>query len=194
MKKLIVVLLLLFSTSLFSQSKFSVIISSGAYFPNSSSFKLGIGGLLSFNYDINKDFSIFLTSGFATWGFKNNHEYDTRIIPVILGTKYNLSRSNITPYLIGELQVISGQFDYLDDPNNDIMNFSQSNTKSIFLDYGIGVGAGLKFPLSNSIAIDFANSILLFSENANILNIRTMLGLKYNLWHWQISKGSYEQP
>ena len=184
MKKLVVVLLLFFSTSLLSQSKFSVILSSGLLMPNSSTFKLGIGGHISFNYDINDNFAIALTSGYSAWGYNNTRNYNTKIIPIILGTKYYFMNNNaIIPYLIGELQVIAGELNYSYDnyiKTDTGLKFTNTvnGTKS-FLDYGVGIGAGLKFPLNNSFGIDLSSSMLLFAEHSDFLNIRTMLGFSY---------------
>ncbi len=47
MKQLVAILLIIFPTLLFSQSQFSITMNTGAFFPNSSSFKLGVGGLIS---------------------------------------------------------------------------------------------------------------------------------------------------
>jgi len=184
MKKLFFILMLLFSTSVFSQSKFSIIVSSGLFMPNSSTFKLGVGGHISFNYDLNDNFAIALTSGYSSWGYRDTRNYDTRIIPVILGTKYYFMKDNaIIPYLIGELQVISGKINYSQENykmiDTGLMFTNTTNETKSFLDYGVGIGAGLKFPLNNSFGIDLSSSMLLFAEHSDFLNIRTMLGLSY---------------
>lgn len=181
MKRLIVFFLLVLSTFTFSQSKFSITLSPSTFFPNSSDFRLGIGGLLSFGYNLNNDFSASITSGYSTWGYNNSSQYNTRVIPVILGLKYNLSESSIVPYISGEFQLISGEIDYLNYFNNEAGVFFAKpveSTKSIF-DYGVGLGAGVKFPISSNLAMDFGSSILLTAKNSNIYNIRTSFGLSY---------------
>lgn len=182
MKQLIAILLIIFPTLLFGQSQFSISMNTGAFFPNSSSFKLGVGGLLSFDYHPTNDFTFSLSSGYSTWGYRNTNEYNTKLIPVILGMKYKLAEGNVSPYLSSEFQYIFGEIDqYIDiNPENGmkLLN-SQKETKNI-IDYGIGLGAGVKVPLNANFGLDFGSSILLTAKNSNVYNIRTTVGLSYN--------------
>ena len=94
-----------------------------------------------------------------------------------------MNNNAIIPYLIGELQVIAGELNYSYDnyiKTDTGLKFTNTvnGTKS-FLDYGVGIGAGLKFPLNNSFGIDLSSSMLLFAEHSDFLNIRTMLGFSY---------------
>ena len=181
MKRLALILLLLLSTFSFSQSRYSITLSPGVFFPNSTSFKLGIGGLVTFNYNLNNDFTVALTSGYSAWGYRNTNDYNTRVIPIILGVKYDLLESTVIPYLSGEFQFITGEIDYLNyyDSETGLPTTNPTEvTRSIF-DYGVGLGAGLKLPINNSLGLDLASSILLTAKNSNIYNIRTTVGLSY---------------
>ncbi len=182
MKQLIAILFIIFPTLLFGQSQFSISMNTGAFFPNSSSFKLGVGGLISFDYHPNNDFTFSLSSGYSTWGYRNTNEYNTRLIPVILGMKYKLTEGSVSTYLSSEFQYIFGEIDqYIDiNPENGMRLLNpQKETRNI-IDYGIGLGAGVKVPLNANFGLDFGSSILLTAKNSNVYNIRTTVGLSYN--------------
>jgi len=183
MKRTIAILFIFLSAYSFGQSKYSMMLSTGTFFPNSSQFKLGIGGLATFSFQPNNDFAFSFSAGYSTWGYSNSSEFNTRLIPIILGMRYNLSESSIIPYLSGEFQLISGEIDYqanIDEETGIWLSKPEKKTKSIF-DYGVGFGAGVAFPINNSFDLDIGSSILLTAKNFNVYNIRTTVGVVYNL-------------
>ena len=182
MKRTIAILFIFFSIYTFGQSKYSMMLSTGTFFPNSSSFRLGIGGLATFSFQPNNDFVFSFSAGYSTWGYSNTNEYNTRLIPIILGMRYNLSESSIIPYLSGEFQLVPGEIDHyvdIDEETGMWLPKPEKKTRSIF-DYGVGFGAGVTFPINNSFGIDIGSSVLLTAKNSNVYNIRTTAGLFYS--------------
>jgi len=183
MKRTIAILFIFLSAYSFGQSKYSLMLSTGTFFPNSSSFKLGVGGLASFSLQPNNDLAFSLSAGYATWGYSNTGEYNTRLVPIIVGMRYNLSASAIIPYLSGEFQLVPGEIDRyveIDEETGMWLSKHEKKTRSIF-DYGVGFGAGVTFPINNSLGLDIGSSILLTAKNSNVYNIRTTVGVVYNL-------------
>jgi len=182
MKNLIMALLILLPTTLLSQSQFSIAVNSGTFFPNSSTFKLGVGGLVSIDYHLTNDFGFYLTSGYSTWGYRTSNKYNTRVIPIIVGMKYKLFENSVSPYLSSEFQYLTGQIDrfYDYDAETGLSLISPRKENLDIVDYGVGLGAGLKVPLNGNLGLDFGSTILLTAKNSEIYNIRTMIGLSYN--------------
>lgn len=152
-------------------------LSTGTFFPNSSQFKLGIGGLATFNYFPNNDFAFSLSAGYSTWGYRNTNEYNTRLIPIIAGIRYNLSASAIAPYLSGEFQFVPEEIDYyvgVDEETGKRLSVPEKKTRSIF-DYGVGFGAGITFPINNSFGLDIGSSILLTAKNSKCITFVQLL-------------------
>ena len=183
MKNLIMALFILFPPALLSQSQFSIAVNGGTFFPNSSTFKLGVGGLISVDYHLTNDFTFYLTSGYTTWGYKNSNNYNTRIIPIIVGMKYKLFENSISPYLSSEFQYMTGEIDRLYHRpavvNGSVQIVPVEKTIN-FTDYGVGLGAGISLPLNKNLSLDFGSSLLLTAKNSEIYNIRGMVGLSYN--------------
>ena len=182
MKNQAVAFLLFLSTLSVSQTNYSVGFNTGIFFPNSSSFKLGSGGLVVLNLQLNEDITAFISSGYSTWGYRSKNEYNTRIIPFIFGIKYKLSQGGVTPYVSGELQYVTGETDYY--VKYDAFGLPVLNPKKATFnisELGSGLGAGLLIPISSSIDIDISNSILLTAKTSSVYNIRSMLGLSFNL-------------
>ena len=161
MKKLAVILFVSLSSLSIAQSDFSLSVNSGLYFPNNRIYKLGVGGLLSVHYNLYNDFAFTLTSGYTTWGYRNTEEYNTKLIPIILGMRYTLTDTYIEPYLSGEFQYLSGEsFDY--DYNDMVgrpLSIPIKRTKHIN-DYGVGFGAGILVPINYKLELDFGTSAL----------------------------------
>ena len=181
MKKLIVILFIFSATYLFSQSQFSIMLNGGTLFPNSKDFKLGVGGLISLEYHPIEDFAVFLSSGYSTWGYRTTTHYNTRLVPIILGMKYKLIKDSISPYLSAEFQYLFGEIDRYYDYSLEGVPLSSLRKETIkAIDYGIGLGAGIIFPIYSNFDLNFGSTILLTAKNSETYNIRTMIGLLYN--------------
>ena len=183
MKKLFM-LLFLFPAVLFCQSRYSITINSGAFFPNSSNFKLGLGGLFSFAYHPDERFSVYLSGGYSAWGYRIVDKYNIRVFPVILGMRYVMFEKRISPYISGEFQYINCKIDrfYDFDPGTGLpLSVKKQETFGV-ADYGAGIGAGIMVPLNERWGFNIGSVMLLTAKNPEIYNIRTMFGLSYNFY------------
>ena len=181
MKKQITFLIVLFSSICFGQIQYSVELSPGLFYPNSHNFKLGYGGYISFMAQPS-DYVVFtLSSGYSNWGYRNEDEYNTRVIPIILGVRYKIPTEFISPYFLSEFQYILGEVDYRlpSDITKPVLDGEKRSYK--ISEFGIGFGLGVIVPITPRLGVDLGSGILMTAKTSNILNIRTMIGAYYNL-------------
>lgn len=164
------VFLLVSSTFLFSQSKLSIGINGRAAVPAgtmSDLYQTGFGGGLTFNYNLNPDFQVFLSVDYASFKFNNDvfNEFSEMtgipkpsvdatlsVIPVTVGGRYFFSKSGFNPYAYAKVGIHSLSF--------KAVSFKIFNTESKFVNeesvvkYGWGLGFGFQTPVSKGINID----------------------------------------
>ena len=181
MKKQIMFLILLFSSICFGQMEYSIELSPGLFFPNSHNFKPGYGGLIAFNAQPSEYIVFTLSSGYSNWGYRNEDEYNTRVIPIILGIRYKIPSELISPYVFSEFQYVIGEVDYRlpSDITKPILDGEKRSYK--ISEFGIGFGLGAIVPITTKFGIDIGSGILLTAKTSNIYNIRTMIGAYYKL-------------
>lgn len=181
MKKQITFLILLFSSICFGQIEYSIELSPGLFFPNSHNFKLGYGGLITITAQPSEYVVFTLSNGYSNWGYRNEEEYNTRVIPIILGVRYKIPSEFISPYFLSEFQYVLGEVDYRlpSDITKPVLDGEKRSYK--ISEYGIGFGLGIMVPITTKLGIDIGSGILLTAKTSNIYNIRTMLGAYYKL-------------
>lgn len=157
--------------------RFAIGLSAGTMTPNSTSKRLGIGVLGSVVYSPFEDIAINLSSGYMTWGYQTSREYNTRVVPVILGARYYFALDGFRPYASAELVYSIGEVDWATMSRSGQMI---TGTESIS-EVGPGLGLGFQAPLAERLNIDVGSAILLTTATAQALNIRLMLGVNFLL-------------
>ena len=191
MKRSVCILVLIVANCWFAvaDNRFAVSLNTGTMTPNSTSKRLGIGVLGSFSYSPWEDVAFSLSTGYLTWGYKTTEKYNTRIVPVILGTRYYFARGSFEPYISGELAYINGEYDWAGinypppgsaGPFDPASGQPVTGTTSIS-EVAPGLGLGFQLPLAERLRFDVGSVMLLTAQNAAALNIRLMVGINLSL-------------
>ena len=184
MKRIIFLIILLVTTSnLYSQSKFSVGSKTSFIRPIYGTDKNGFGFSVELNYMVFSDLELMLSTGYMVWGSNPDASYSVRVIPDVFGVKYYPLNSDFKIYITGEIHKVFGKNDieyysYDEEKKDYVFKEVKSSGISEFVTY---LGTGIVFPIASNIYIDMSVSGMLTYISQELANVRYSIGVKYQL-------------
>ena len=185
----ILVVFILFSiTSFFAQKDHSVEINGGVLYPRSSSN--GFSSSIKYSYSLNSTFNIYTYVGYNSWDkfnvvyavdltgpqtkalFQSYSSDNHVLIPIYIGNKINLHTNKLFTSFF-DVEIGYSYFNYnsydnvesVDIHTGEIVDYKIVEDSKIEVTdhlFGIGIGAGLSHPITNSI-----NLIISYRLNSN---------------------------
>lgn len=185
---LFIFLILFLTTNISAQNEHSIQFNGGILFPRSSSN--GFSSSLIYSYSLNSTFGIYIYTGYNSWdrfnvtyvielippqtkSIFNSYSSDNHIlIPAYFGSRINLHTNKLfTSFL--NFEIGYSYFGYnsydnieiIDSDTGEILDYrvnkesKKEKTDNLF---GIGIGAGLSYPISNTFDV-----ILSYRLNSN---------------------------
>lgn len=185
-RQLIILALVVVSNAVaLAGNPFSATLSSGTMLPNSKSFRMGFGILGSLSYSVWEQVDISLSAGYMAWGFGIPEDYNTSIVPVLLGVRYFFSRNGFSPYVSGDVAYSAGEFSWVRhegpggrlEPSSDNVVTGTERISEVVPDLGMG----FQVPLTWGANLDVGTAISLTARNRAAMNLRLMVGINFPL-------------
>lgn len=188
---LLLIVLVLNSNEMFSQSKWQIGLSSGIT-PGNYSDKLGFGTLASLSYKTSKNIDLFLSYGLLTWNNISYYEniYNIKITPIIFGAKYYFSLKNFQPYFLLEVEKILGTlvlgFGDLVNPvlpgepePPGIKEYSVKTVNMNGFTYAFGMGAKYKINDNVNFESSLVSNFYADKKAEDAFHVRLFVGFNY---------------
>lgn len=166
------------STAAFGQcGEISFGLNSSAIVPKMG--KTGLGTSISFIYNLSEQFAVHHGAGILGWG--NEPSRSSRLFIYSMSVRYYLTENKIRPYLSGELDYAIGKF----EDTYETVDFQDKtilyNYENIINEFFSGLGAGLTYPLSESLSLDLNYFLILTARSFELLHMKGSVGVLYRI-------------
>jgi hypothetical protein len=141
--------------------------------------KTGLGTSISFIYNLSEQFAVHHGVGILGWG--NNPTRLSRLFIYSMSVRYYLTENKIRPYLSAELDYAIGKFEEtyesVDLQDKPILY----NYENIINEFFSGLGAGLTYPLTGFLSLDFNYSLILTVRTVELYHMKGSVGVIYRI-------------
>ena len=141
--KRILILIFISSSFLFAQNRLSVGLKGGASIPVgdfANTYDPGFAVDVNILYRLHEIADVILSSGFTSFGGQGigGGESTFSSIPLTAGIKYYMSRTNLKPYLLGE---VGASFNEIESDIKTIVGSASFEVSNTNLTFSAGLGA-----------------------------------------------------